>query len=225
MPEFMLKRRESIGFPVTRFLKNEGMITVDDAFIPSHLLHHVTRIYDFYFGAEAPVHIDIDQELIYQIKTDYFSKQVPVDWLDQAVFMVLEWLYSNFQGFIDIQNNSIESKVKDLKLPKRASSIYSLLFRNDSVSKRSSVYSNIHSAFASRSSLISSSDILDNYVPAERENSSDLQTTLSPDWDSEIQDMKIELIDIRPSKVVLSKVTRQLYLDRSGLCMLNSTTI
>lgn len=223
-------------------MKAHGQSKAGIAFIPSHLLHHVSRIYDFYFGADAPVNIDLDQELIYKVKTDYFSKQVPVDWLDDAVFQVLESLYYSFHGFVD----SLKAKEITGKRTKLSNSHSSLqLCLKDYKEKRSSIYSNYCASYVSDSSYMSSINILDHYFQdkpehlsdsatslslldgyyQERlENSSDLATTLSPDWQSEneMRDvMKVELINSRPAKRVLSKVTRQLYLDSSGLCFLN----
>lgn len=214
MPHFMNKRRESDTFPVSRFLKTQKCKS-GIAFIPTHLLHHVSRIYDFYFSADAPVNIDLDQDIIYQIKSDYFSQQVPVDWLDDAVFQVLQHLYDGFHGFLGKSKELIGRKSN---LSNRASSLYSLLFK-DHKEKRSSIYS----MYVSESSYTSAS-ILDNYF--EPEDSSDLETTISPDWNSE-KDMgdvmKVEVINSRPTRKVLSKTTRQLYLDSSGLCLLNAT--
>lgn len=226
MPEFMLKRRESGRFPVSRFMKKHRKNTVGDAFIPNHLLHHVSRIYDFYFGSDAPVNINLDQDLIYQIKTDYFSKNVPVDWLDCAVFQILELLYSSFQGFVENLNKLEQSNTRKIEHSKRASSVYSVLFGGDSREKRSSIYSCYFASQVSDSSEYSSADILDDYIPEKPEISSDLVTTISPDWESEkdMRDiMEVELINSNPTKNVLSKLTRQLYLDSSGLCLLTAT--
>jgi hypothetical protein len=210
----MKQRRESDRFPVSRFLETQKC-KAGKAFIPTHLLHHVSRIYDFYFGADAPVNIDLDQDIIYQVKSDYFSKQVPVDWLDDAVFQVLLYLYDGFHGFL-LKSKELTGKKSNLS--NRASSLYSSLFK-DYKQKRSSIYS----MYVSDSSYTSAS-ILDNYL----ENSSDLETTLSPDWDSE-KDMgdvmNVEVINSRPARKVLSKTTRQLYLDSSGLCLLNATSL
>jgi hypothetical protein len=85
----------------TQRIQEQKKEMLDEMRIPKHLLHHVTRIYDFYFGAESPMRFSVHTDIKREIQSEYLSGQTRVTWLDEAIQEILQSVYTEaFPGFV-----------------------------------------------------------------------------------------------------------------------------
>lgn len=105
IPHYAELRHQSRTYSLQVFLDDEEPLPSRSALqslcIPPHLLHHTARIYDFYFGVDSPINFKIEQSILWEVQTQYFSGQPSVTWIDAAIQQVLRDLYSEvFPGFV-----------------------------------------------------------------------------------------------------------------------------